>query len=151
MERNRKTKTINSGVYFQNIQKNSNSFSPAANHILSAVFLTFKVNHRLILNTKMSSQSVQAISIPTETIQCFVSEFRSDINSVRCESRISSLSDLIGVLVKRNVLNIQTYEIILQNVLSALQPTEQNILKSYLRFILGNNNFDGQNIYGNSE
>lgn len=65
----------------------------------------------------MATHPLQSLVVSTEMLNDLKGDFESEINSRRLKSKITSISDLIYVLHKRNVINRTNYNIILQNVL----------------------------------
>lgn len=100
----------------------------------------------------MLTQAIRSVRVPADTLENLIGEFRRDINSKRSESRISSLAELIELLYKRNLLRNQTSEILLHTVLSSVNPSEQQIVREFLKCLLKDDECLGEeNVYGECE
>lgn len=97
----------------------------------------------------MLTQAIRSVYVPVDTLENLVGEFRRDINSKRSESKISSLAELIELLYKRNLLRNQTSEILLRTVLSSVSPSDQKIIRDFLKCLLRDDELLGEeNVYG---
>lgn len=75
---------------------------------------------------------IRTVIVSSDILNAIISDLKREINSKRCQSKIHSISDLIIVLYKRNVIDRNNYSTILQNVLHVCSNDDKLKIKDFV-------------------